>query len=204
MFLNASRFNHSCFPNADGFYDSKSDHLKITALADIRANEEITISYIPHLIPRAQRQELLSTWRFVCHCQACDVHNPSSIAYEARRRSISRLQADLLKYVDGTVNLPPTTTQSRPTLDLAAEKVQKVIDLLAEDASLRRYSFQMCVNGVKFSEPLQAALLTVHEGTCSPSTSQPRITNLPSCQRSLSTASSSWNWPVSLNCYFAV
>ncbi|KAI9772488.1 MAG: hypothetical protein M1840_000693 [Geoglossum simile] len=121
--LHVPRLNHSCVPNAEGYYDKKSGCVTIRALTDIRTHEEITISYIYHLLPRAQRQELLSKWRFVCQCSACDVRHLNSVVHEKRRGSLSSLQPDLLQYVDGSAPLTPATLRSRLTLELAAKKV---------------------------------------------------------------------------------
>lgn len=58
LFLRGSRINHSCVPNAEGYFH-RSGHLSVRSLRDIGPSEEVTISYIYHLLPQAQRQELL-------------------------------------------------------------------------------------------------------------------------------------------------
>jgi hypothetical protein len=56
LFLNTSRLNHSCVPNADPFYDDKSGYKSVFANRDVDVGEEITISYLDHTKPRVIRQ----------------------------------------------------------------------------------------------------------------------------------------------------
>ena len=162
LFLHTSRLNHSCVPNAEGYYDRKSGHMYIRALTDIGAHEEITISYIYHILPRAKRQELLSNWRFVCRCPACNICHPSSAAHEKRRSSLSTLQLDLLQCTDSSGSISPTALRSRHTLEIAARKTKKISDLLTQDPSLRRFSWQMYLNAIR---NFGIDVLTVPAGT---------------------------------------
>ena len=45
LFLRGSRINHSCVPNAEGYFH-KSGYLSVQALRDIAPSEEVTVSYI--------------------------------------------------------------------------------------------------------------------------------------------------------------
>jgi len=65
--------SHSCFPNAVWYYDG-ADHV-LRARRDIRAGDEVCISYLPehgllHTAPE-RRAELHSTKRFWCACERC-------------------------------------------------------------------------------------------------------------------------------------
>ncbi|KAK4051141.1 hypothetical protein OIV83_002963 [Microbotryomycetes sp. JL201] len=58
----AAIFNHDCSPNAAVVYHSSSDgdnFLRIMALRDIRAGEEVCLSYIDNTWPRWKRQAVL-------------------------------------------------------------------------------------------------------------------------------------------------
>lgn len=136
--LHTSRINHSCVPDAEGYLDTKSDFLNVRALRGITIGEEITISYIHHILPREQRQELLSAWRFICQCPACDIRHPNSGPHEGRRTTINALQQDLLQYTGGSGPLSPAKIRSKSTLELATKKTQMVLDLLAQDYSLKK------------------------------------------------------------------
>ena len=86
LFLNASRFNHSCVPNTTYEYDPKSECKIVKADCDIDAGEELTLSYTD---PRQLREEratrLKRGWNFECLCPACDVNHPKSIVHEHER-----------------------------------------------------------------------------------------------------------------------
>ncbi|KAF7313177.1 SET domain-containing protein [Mycena kentingensis (nom. inval.)] len=75
IFLNTSRCNHSCSPNARWHWDLATFSLTLVAVRPIAENEEITISYLPGpylLLPRATRDSLLrSSYNFSCRCAAC-------------------------------------------------------------------------------------------------------------------------------------
>ena len=79
----ASRFNHSCFPNAGGHLPGGEDFervkdyvaiFSIYALDEVRPGEEVCISYLStrdQLQPLAHRRQLLQTWNFHCRCPRC-------------------------------------------------------------------------------------------------------------------------------------
>jgi hypothetical protein len=94
LFIYGFRLNHSCVPNAEDYY--KLDYLNVRALKDIRFFEEITVFYIYYLFPQAQRQELLSRWRFICQYLIYDIHHLIGAVYEMRRTIFIILQLNLL------------------------------------------------------------------------------------------------------------
>ncbi|CZR67380.1 uncharacterized protein PAC_17279 [Phialocephala subalpina] len=75
LFLEASRINHSCQPNAQHTWNGDLGHLTVHALRDIEANREITISYISGLSPGyAERQHhLMNSFSFACSCELCSL-----------------------------------------------------------------------------------------------------------------------------------
>lgn len=75
LFLEASRINHSCQPNAQYAWNDNLGHLTVHALRDIDANHEITISYISGvLLGYAERQRhLMDAFSFACTCELCSL-----------------------------------------------------------------------------------------------------------------------------------
>ncbi|KAI0976994.1 hypothetical protein F4678DRAFT_456276 [Xylaria arbuscula] len=72
VFLEASRFNHSCDPNCEYSVFGGSYRWVGTAKRDIAKGEEILIDYIPGHTVRIQRIDgLLGTWGFRCSCPKC-------------------------------------------------------------------------------------------------------------------------------------
>jgi len=65
--------NHSCAPNAEARFVHGTTRLRLVALRNIAAEEEITISYIDENETgnRRERREALRDYRFVCDCSLC-------------------------------------------------------------------------------------------------------------------------------------
>ncbi|KAH8774477.1 hypothetical protein F5883DRAFT_390965, partial [Diaporthe sp. PMI_573] len=80
LYLEASRFNHSCVPNCDYGHTSDENRATITIRAsrEIQPDEEICVSYLINHEPRDKRMaETKLSWGFECNCPACDVADPS-------------------------------------------------------------------------------------------------------------------------------
>ena len=97
--LRASRFNHSCSPNAKFTFNSNAGELRIYALGTIPRGEEIFVGYInedllgrrPYGSLRQPRQATLRTrYHFICECSVCSLPEAESMMSDARRQ---RLQA---------------------------------------------------------------------------------------------------------------
>ena len=71
-----SRFNHSCFPNADWFSIPNKKEIEIRAMSGIKEADEISIKYFESSISmtcKKSRQEcLMLTQNFVCSCDICN------------------------------------------------------------------------------------------------------------------------------------
>ncbi|KAH8114078.1 SET domain-containing protein [Phellopilus nigrolimitatus] len=82
--LDTSRVNHSCIPNSVTSFDDKTLFVELRATRDISVGEEITITYVPELGSRADRQkELQSKYYFTCTCERCTA--PGVEASDERR-----------------------------------------------------------------------------------------------------------------------
>ncbi|KAL9595905.1 MAG: hypothetical protein Q9179_004801 [Wetmoreana sp. 5 TL-2023] len=99
IFPQASRFNHSCVPNAYFAWGNGARSVTIYALDEISPGQEIFISYIhwSGTWTWARRRGELSYWGFNCDCRICQADRARS---EERRRAMRQLQIN----IDGTVN----------------------------------------------------------------------------------------------------
>ncbi|KAI1501958.1 hypothetical protein F5X99DRAFT_408577 [Biscogniauxia marginata] len=88
-----SRFNHDCRPNVH-YRINNMTHTTV-AVRDIPPGEELSISYIDLLLPRADRRRRLHKWGFECGCAQCAMGADGTAASDARLRRIARLKADL-------------------------------------------------------------------------------------------------------------
>ena len=98
VYVHASRFNHSCNPNAGFNWNPAIQKETIHAAQDIAAGEEITLSYCDATQNRAARLYQLKHYGFECDCPACaDDDDPESFAAQsaARRYRLSELQREL-------------------------------------------------------------------------------------------------------------
>ena len=71
LYLEASVFDHSCWPNAVWVFSGKT--LCIRAITDIEKFEDVRINYTWAVnIPREMRRSVLKrVWYFDCHCSEC-------------------------------------------------------------------------------------------------------------------------------------
>lgn len=112
IFEHASRFNHSCAPNAAHAWNPDSQRLTVHAMQDIEAGEEIYVSYFgENTLPEWQRQQLLRPYDIVCACPACDKNGKEFTVRSERRELLQRLDQDL-KFLHSRI---------RPQLHLRAQ-----------------------------------------------------------------------------------
>ncbi len=85
------RINHSCIPNANHSWNSDIECETIHAARNIKAGEEITISYAGSSTSTDRLKFLKSSFGFDCNCGLCSL-SPSDIeASDARRLQIEHL-----------------------------------------------------------------------------------------------------------------
>ena len=130
--LRASRFNHSCSPNAKFTFNSKRGELRIYALGTIRRGEEIFVGYINEDLLgkrlygsiRQLRQATLRThYHFTCECSACSLSEAESKMSDARRQRVYEIWESLGRF---------STTQGAQCLTVIVE----AIHLLQEEGYL--------------------------------------------------------------------
>ncbi|KAI0319514.1 hypothetical protein OF83DRAFT_1109832 [Amylostereum chailletii] len=100
IFLLASRFNHSCRPNARYSWHAASRALRIYALQDIPEGQEIMVSYIAgrnvYGSTKAERFERLNVrYGFYCACEACSLPSTVQAESDGRRKELARLWASI-------------------------------------------------------------------------------------------------------------
>jgi len=94
--LRASRFNHSCSPNARYSFNSNTGQLRIYALGSIALGEEIFVAYISsrglYGSPRRSRQaKLRARYHFTCACSVCSLSETESKMSDGRRVKLTEL-----------------------------------------------------------------------------------------------------------------
>ncbi|KAJ7093342.1 hypothetical protein B0H15DRAFT_776709 [Mycena belliarum] len=99
LFLNTSRCNHSCSPNAKWHWDAPSFSLSLKALRPIPAGHEITVAYIDPTSPRAERRaQLKDTYAFSCRCAACARPSAAVAQSDAARAELAAFWAAVLPF----------------------------------------------------------------------------------------------------------
>ena len=105
--LRASRFNHSCSPNARFTFNSNTGDIRIYALGTIPRGDEIFIAYTPEDLlgrrlygsPRQLRQATLrNQYHFTCECSVCSLSEAESKVSDARRQRIYAIRESLGSY----------------------------------------------------------------------------------------------------------
>ncbi|KAL2752243.1 hypothetical protein ACRALDRAFT_1066285 [Sodiomyces alcalophilus JCM 7366] len=94
-FPEVSRFNHDCRPNAVFFIDADLVH-HTTVVRDVAPGEELTISYLDSLAPRAERQlRARGAWGFECTCAQCSLAEDAAGASDRRLAEMAELERRL-------------------------------------------------------------------------------------------------------------
>lgn len=73
IFLNVSRINHSCRPNAKHTWNSDLQRETVYAVRPICEGEEITVSYLKDGCSKDRKQELSESFLFKCSCEVCSL-----------------------------------------------------------------------------------------------------------------------------------
>ncbi|KAH8911149.1 hypothetical protein BR93DRAFT_943251 [Coniochaeta sp. PMI_546] len=99
LFLEFSRINHDCQPNALYRFSPKTLALEVFPYRTIQPGEEITVSYTPISMPRHQRREYLSqVWGFDCSCSLCRSTDEAEISdSDHRRERVGELRESVMQ-----------------------------------------------------------------------------------------------------------
>lgn len=126
LFVKIARINHSCRPNASYSWVPEIGKRVVYANRRIEAGEEISVSYIPLLLKRLDRQQHLDTYGFICSCDACAMEDIERKASDRRRRDI-REAFDELEIQARNDNLSPKKLRR-----LAGDSL-KLVDLVEKE-----------------------------------------------------------------------
>ncbi|KAI1794323.1 SET domain-containing protein [Ganoderma leucocontextum] len=140
IFAIGSRFNSSCQPNVNNYWDENRRKITFWATSDIAAGEELSICYGDELAAREDRRRRLeSAFRFVCGCVACSRDGAELKASDERRAAVARFYDEI-----GACGNNPT---------MGVRKVKAALRLLTEEgllhhrgASFYYDAFQFCVS----------------------------------------------------------
>lgn len=95
-FPEVGKTNHDCRPNAAYYVDQSTLMHITTAVRPIKAGEEITITYLDPLTPRADRQERAqSHWGFGCTCSHCSASPDEVVESDKRLKELKWIEGQL-------------------------------------------------------------------------------------------------------------
>ncbi|EJF60540.1 SET domain-containing protein [Dichomitus squalens LYAD-421 SS1] len=139
IFVIGSRFNSSCQPNVNNYWNEDLQKIAFWATSDIAEGEELCICYGDLWKARDDRRRRLeSSFRFVCQCVACSREGASLKESDERRNAIAKLYDEI-----GACGNTPS---------VGVRKVKLALRLLAEEnllechASFYYDAFQFCVS----------------------------------------------------------
>ncbi|TFK92493.1 SET domain-containing protein [Polyporus arcularius HHB13444] len=137
IFPLGSRFNSSCEPNVNNYWNESLNQITFWAVRDIAEGEELCICYGTPLAKRADRRARLeSSFRFVCNCVACAREGAALKESDDRRVSISRLYDEI-----ATCGSNPRSRRAETLKLLEAENL-----LGSHGASFYYDAFQFCIS----------------------------------------------------------
>lgn len=103
IFLEPSRLNHSCLPNAYFAWNEISKRITVHASLHISRGEEIFVNYnhqAYHHTRDLRRQELLTDYFFNCTCRACQLNTDFGWESRDRRRQMHDLKDNISRIND--------------------------------------------------------------------------------------------------------
>ncbi|KAI8630429.1 SET domain-containing protein [Xylariaceae sp. FL1651] len=113
-FPEVSLLNHDCRPNLAFYIDQNLTH-HTHAVRDIKAGEELTISYIDPMQVRSERQERVrNSMGFLCSCSHCSLPKNEVDASDTRLLTIARIEDELSNFNSQTSS--PTMVEEFITL----------------------------------------------------------------------------------------
>lgn len=139
LFLNISRFNHSCCPFAEFTWNPRKRRQELRAIRNIPCGTEITISYFSLAVAardrRGRKEYLQTNYGFPCDCPACSLKGQEGEEDDFERAEVTRLAArvDTLLYeedVDGGIVRDASQEQEEKDILLAVALSWKRLKLM--------------------------------------------------------------------------
>lgn len=145
IFPKIARINHSCRPNAGNAWSDSRNARVIYAYRDIEEGEEITVSYIPLIKSKKERNQRLEQYGFECTCEACALDAEKSKESDKNRWRISEGLEDLTTKVgDGKERKPETW-------DKMLQKAEKLYALVLKE-EIWDYQFEIAELATKIAK----------------------------------------------------
>lgn len=99
VFVLGSRFNSSCDPNVNNYWNEGQGKITFWAVRDIAEGEELLISYGEHFAGRdSRRARLKMQFAFMCECTACSRAGEDLKTSDERRVTIGNLYNEIGQY----------------------------------------------------------------------------------------------------------
>ncbi|KAG6810584.1 hypothetical protein H0H92_011218 [Tricholoma furcatifolium] len=156
LFLNTSKCNHSCGPNARWEWDTSTFRLFLSAVRPIMEGEEITIHYAPCTLPRHERHAILwDRYAFTCHCSYCSLSNDAVLYSDETRTSLGDFWSTLPSFEAWCLD---STLPDDMLIKLHIEALQmiKQEDLQVLDSERHVDAIAMCYGALADPEMFQA------------------------------------------------
>jgi|ERR1712192_61226 len=136
--LKMSRFNHSCRPNAQFFWNIDTNTRDVRALRKINPGEEITLSYFGMTKPRDERRsQLKDIFNFDCNCEACDL-TEAEISRESKNMEEYRKEMLRKEQFQDNVNLASNAATAQVFMKLELKSLKNIYRLAKEIKTLSR------------------------------------------------------------------
>jgi hypothetical protein len=96
----ASRFNHSCLPNAQFSYHEETNEMRFHAIRDIPRGKEVFTNYFKNQFKAAAKRngEQMMHYGFMCRCDACEPKTEFWARSDERRVEMQRCLSAAAKY----------------------------------------------------------------------------------------------------------
>jgi hypothetical protein len=96
LFLQGSRFNSSCVPNVNNYWNEEKQVITFRATKGITEGEELCITYKLGFEPRdSRRAQLQEAFGFECHCAACSQLGDELLISNLRRVALRSLYSEI-------------------------------------------------------------------------------------------------------------
>jgi hypothetical protein len=96
----ASRFNHSCLPNAQFSYHERTNEMRFYAIRDIPRGKEVFTNYFKNQFKAAAKRngEQQMHYGFMCRCDACDPKTEFWARSDERRVEMQKCLSAAARY----------------------------------------------------------------------------------------------------------
>ncbi|KAF2452950.1 hypothetical protein BDY21DRAFT_382435 [Lineolata rhizophorae] len=139
----ASRFNHACMPNVAFAWNDNIQKLTLHAARDVRAGEELFVSYCDELQPKEVRAWSLAHYGFACECEVCaddGVEGSPGFKHRVNREKLQCL-ADVVNAI--SIDHIPFAMHFGPSH--ANQRLMALFEVLSIMKEENMFGSQMCI-----------------------------------------------------------